>query len=57
MKHAQLPAALADDFAPWVQALDLQVHAFDADRVTLRLLQTDGADEPGACSPCFGLLS
>ena len=32
-----LQAALADYFAPWVQALGLKVEAFDADSVTLRL--------------------
>ena len=32
-----LQAALAEYFAPWVQALGLQVHARDADSVTLRL--------------------
>ena len=36
----QLSAALAEYFAPWVQALGLQVEAFDADSVTLRLPQS-----------------
>ncbi len=37
MKLELLQAALAEYFAPWVQALDLQVHGFDTDSVTLRL--------------------
>jgi len=32
-----LQAAVAEYFAPWVQALDLQVHALDEGAVTLRL--------------------
>ena len=32
-----LQAALSEYFAPWVQALELKVEAFDADSVTLRL--------------------
>ncbi|WBX99981.1 PaaI family thioesterase [Ramlibacter tataouinensis] len=35
----QLQAALAEYFAPWVQALGLKAEAFDADSVTLRLPQ------------------
>jgi uncharacterized protein (TIGR00369 family) len=35
-----LQQALAQYFAPWVQALDLRVEAFDADSVTLRLPQS-----------------
>ena len=34
-----LQSALAEYFAPWVQALALQVEGFDADSVTLRLPQ------------------
>jgi len=34
-----LQAALAEYFAPWVQALGLKVESFDADSVTLRLPQ------------------
>src|SRR5918993_5320722 len=36
-KLEQLQGALADYFAPWVQALGLKVEVFDADSVTLRL--------------------
>jgi len=39
MDKAILQAALAEYFAPWVQALGLKVEAFDADSVTLRLPQ------------------
>ena len=42
-----LQAALAEYFAPWVQALGLQVHAFDADSVTLRLPQNDQLSRVG----------
>ena len=38
---ATLEQALADYFAPWVQALGLKVEAIDADRVTLRLPQSE----------------
>ena len=34
-----LQAALPDYFAPWVQALGLQVASCDSQRVTLRLPQ------------------
>jgi uncharacterized protein (TIGR00369 family) len=37
----QLDQALADYFAPWVQALGLQAESFDADSVTLRLPQSE----------------
>ncbi|WP_372828605.1 PaaI family thioesterase [Polaromonas sp.] len=37
MNTATLQAALAEYFAPWVQALDLKVEAFDEQGVTLRL--------------------
>jgi uncharacterized protein (TIGR00369 family) len=39
MDRASLQGALPEYFAPWVQALGLQVEAFDADSVTLRLPQ------------------
>ena len=35
-----LQSALAEYFAPWVQALALQVEGFDADSVTARLPQS-----------------
>ena len=38
-KDELLQSALAEYFAPWVQALGLQVEGFDADSVTLRLPQ------------------
>ena len=37
MDKETLQSALAEYFAPWVQALGLKVEAFDADSVTLRL--------------------
>jgi uncharacterized protein (TIGR00369 family) len=39
MEKATLQSALAEYFAPWVQALGLKVETFDADSVTLRLPQ------------------
>ena len=39
MDKDTLQSALAEYFAPWVQALGLKVEAFDADSVTLRLPQ------------------
>ncbi|HSV53275.1 MAG TPA: PaaI family thioesterase [Burkholderiaceae bacterium] len=36
---AQLQSALAEYFAPWVQALDLRVHAHEGGAVILRLPQ------------------
>lgn len=39
MDKQVLESALGEYFAPWVQALGLQVEAFDADSVTLRLPQ------------------
>jgi uncharacterized protein (TIGR00369 family) len=39
METAKLQAALAEYFAPWVQALGLQAESTDADSVTLRLPQ------------------
>jgi uncharacterized protein (TIGR00369 family) len=42
-----LQGALAEYFAPWVQALELRVEAFDADSVTLRLPQSDQLSRVG----------
>ena len=39
MDNTVLQSALAEYFAPWVQALGLKVEGFDADSVTLRLPQ------------------
>jgi uncharacterized protein (TIGR00369 family) len=39
METATLQSALAEFFAPWVQALELKVEACSADCVTLRLPQ------------------
>jgi uncharacterized protein (TIGR00369 family) len=39
MDRETLQGALAEYFAPWVQALRLQVESWDADSVTLRLPQ------------------
>ena len=39
MTPAAAQAILAENFAPWVQALGLRVEAFDSDSVTLRLPQ------------------
>jgi uncharacterized protein (TIGR00369 family) len=47
MKQQLLQAALAEYFAPWVQALGLQVQAFDADSVTLRLPQSEQLSRTG----------
>jgi uncharacterized protein (TIGR00369 family) len=41
MNTETLQAALADLFAPWVQAMDLRVESFEPGRVTLRLPQSD----------------
>jgi uncharacterized protein (TIGR00369 family) len=40
MDISVLQSALAEYFAPWVQALVLEVEGFDADSVTLRLPQS-----------------
>ena len=40
MEAQTLQAALAEYFAPWVQALALNVEGFDADSVTARLPQS-----------------
>ena len=42
-----LQPALAEYFAPWVQALNLQVDSTDADSVTLRLPQSDQLSRVG----------
>ncbi len=42
-----LQAALADYFAPWVQALGLVVETVDADSVTLRLPHSDQLSRTG----------
>lgn len=47
MTHEILQAALAEYFAPWVRALGLQVHGFDADSVTLRLPQSEQLSRTG----------
>ena len=39
MDKETLQSALADYFAPWVQAIGLRVEAFDGEGVTLRLPQ------------------
>ena len=41
MNTETLEAALADLFAPWVQALDLRVQSFEPGAVTLRLPRND----------------
>lgn len=40
MNRETLDAALAEYFAPWVQALGLRTESFDAESVTLRLPQS-----------------
>jgi uncharacterized protein (TIGR00369 family) len=47
MDTDQLQSALAEYFAPWVQALALKVESFDADSVTLRLPQSDQLSRVG----------
>lgn len=42
-----LQSALAEYFAPWVQALDLRVDSLDTDSVTLRLPQSDQLSRVG----------
>ena len=42
-----LQQALADLFAPWVQALDLQVESFGPGEATLRLPQSDALSRVG----------
>ncbi len=41
LTHEALQQALADLFAPWVQALNLQVQSWGQGEVTLRLPQSD----------------
>jgi acyl-coenzyme A thioesterase PaaI-like protein len=43
----KLDVALAELFAPWVQALALRVDSVDADRVVLRLPQSDRLSRVG----------
>jgi acyl-coenzyme A thioesterase PaaI-like protein len=47
MNTDTLQAALADLFAPWVQALNLHVEAFGPGVVTLRLPQSDQLSRVG----------
>lgn len=47
MKTDTLQAALADLFAPWVQALNLRVESFEPGVVTLRLPQNDQLSRVG----------
>lgn len=47
MNHDILQAALAEYFAPWVQALGLQVDSFEPGSVTLRLPQSDQLSRVG----------
>jgi acyl-coenzyme A thioesterase PaaI-like protein len=42
-----LDAALAELFAPWVQSLALRVESVDADRVVLRLPQSESLSRVG----------
>lgn len=46
-KKQQLAAALPEYFAPWVQALGLQVEGFDGDSVTLRLPRNEQLSRVG----------
>lgn len=41
VSHESLQQALADLFAPWVQALDLQVESFGPGEATVRLPQSE----------------
>ena len=47
MDRDQLQAALPAYFAPWVQALGLQVESFDTESVTLRLPQHEQLSRVG----------
>ncbi|MGE0329260.1 MAG: PaaI family thioesterase [Ramlibacter sp.] len=47
MTPESLQPALAEYFAPWVQALGLRVDSTDADSVTLRLPQSDQLSRVG----------
>lgn len=47
MDTGKLQAALAEYFAPWVQALGLRAESFDEDSVTLRLPRNDQLSRVG----------
>jgi len=47
MNRDTLQSALAEYFAPWVQALGLRVESFDADSVTLRLPHSEQLSRVG----------
>jgi uncharacterized protein (TIGR00369 family) len=47
LSHAALQHALVDLFSPWVQALGLEVVAFDVGEVTLRLPHSDQLSRVG----------
>lgn len=47
VSHESLQQALADLFAPWVQALDLRVESFGPGEATLRLPQSDRLSRVG----------
>lgn len=47
VSHESLQHALADLFAPWVKALDLQVESFGPGEATLRLPQNDALSRVG----------
>lgn len=47
MKTEVLDGALAEYFAPWVQALGLKVESFEEGSVTLRLPQSDALSRVG----------
>ncbi|MFM7026113.1 MAG: PaaI family thioesterase [Limnohabitans sp.] len=47
VSRTSLQQALSDLFAPWVQALGLQVEAFGPDEVTLRLPQSEQLSRVG----------
>ena len=47
MNIETLNAALPEYFAPWVQALNLRVEAFDSESVTLRLPRNDQLSRVG----------
>lgn len=47
MNTETLQSALAEYFAPWVQALGLVMEGFEADSITLRLPQSDQLSRVG----------
>lgn len=47
MNHDTLQSALAEYFAPWVQALGLKVDSFEPGSVTLRLPQSEQLSRVG----------